>query len=163
MFIVCVSSWQLRLRNRLLWKKQAARSSVTKSPMSSLKKKLPNAIHTITDQGYFYIYGSSRFIYISEFNKFLHAASLFSDVWYICKAFFLTRWLWWPEKMQLDRMLVAAGVKSRSAWTRGTSWECPAQQRVASFRWTARGQWRGSLRLDCIICVFFLEFVRIAK
>lgn len=33
------------------------------------------------------------------------------------------------------------------------SWECPAQQRVASFRWTPKGRWKELLRY----CVFVLS------
>lgn len=49
----------------------------------------------------------------------------------------------WPV---LNVMICASGVKSRSLWTHGMSWECPALQRAVSFRWTARGQWKELLR-----------------
>ncbi len=54
--------------------------------------------------------------------------------------YFLTRW---PI---LYVMICATGVKSRSVWTHGMSWGCLAQQRAVSFRWTASGQWKESLR-----------------
>lgn len=50
----------------------------------------------------------------------------------------------------LHMMISAAGVRSRSVWTHGMSWRCPAQRRVASCRWTVKGQRRGLLRYLCM-------------
>lgn len=98
-----------------------------------------------------------------SYDKVLNTCTRILSLLYFLMLFYvLTRC---PE---LYVMIFAAGVRSRSVWTRGMNWGCPAQQRAVSFKWTARSQWKESLKyfifvsFKAALCHFWTQGGRIS-